>query len=304
VVSREVTFADNGVTLAGTVLLPSTPGRHAAVVFLHGSGPEGRWANRYLAQKFAQNGIAALIYDKRGVGQSSGDWQKVGFAEFADDAVAGIGFVRTLKEVDAAHVGIYGHSQGATMAPLVAVRDGHLGFVIASAAGGIAPADVETYSVENNIGIAQLPAVEQRDAKAYVEALIDVAYRGKSREALDAMAARFKDRPWYFDLPPADNSYWTIARAIADFDPSHWWRAVHAPVLLVYGAHDERVPPTASTDAIRGALAAGGNTHVTVKLYPDADHTFTLVDPARKGGWPLHVQGYADTMAKWVRQQL
>lgn len=87
VVSRDVTFQDKAVTLAGTLLLPATPGRHAAVLFLHGSGPEGRWANRYLAQKFAQNGIAALIYDKRGVGQSTGDWQKVGFDALADDAI-------------------------------------------------------------------------------------------------------------------------------------------------------------------------------------------------------------------------
>ena len=77
--TRDVTFQDKDVTLAGTLLLPVLPGKHPAVIFLHGSGPEGRWANRYLAQKFAEHGIVALIYDKRGVGQSTGDWQKATF---------------------------------------------------------------------------------------------------------------------------------------------------------------------------------------------------------------------------------
>src|ERR1022692_724630 len=77
--ARDVTFQNKDTSLAGTLWLPDTPGKHAAIVFLHGSGPEGRWANRYLAQKFAQHGIVALIYDKRGVGQSTGDWQKATF---------------------------------------------------------------------------------------------------------------------------------------------------------------------------------------------------------------------------------
>ena len=78
--------------LAGTLVLPATPGKHPAIACLHGSGPEARWANHYLAQKFAEHGIVALIYDKRGVGESSGDWQKATFAELADDAAAGIRF--------------------------------------------------------------------------------------------------------------------------------------------------------------------------------------------------------------------
>ena len=66
-------------------------------------------------------------------------------------------------------------------------RAGDLRFVIASAAAGIDPADVETYSVGNSIGIAKLPPAERADAQSYVQALIDVAYR-KNRAPLDAIA--------------------------------------------------------------------------------------------------------------------
>lgn len=164
--TRDVTFQSKDVALAGTILLPATPGRHAAIVFLHGSGPEGRSANQYLAQKFAERGVVSLIYDKRGVGQSTGDWQKVGFDALADDAVAGVRFLQSQTEVDGTRVGMYGHSQGGTIAPLVGVRARGLHFIIASAAGGIEPADVETYSVENAIGMATLSSAERADAQA------------------------------------------------------------------------------------------------------------------------------------------
>jgi dipeptidyl aminopeptidase/acylaminoacyl peptidase len=298
--TRDVNFQDKGVILAGTLVSPYAPGRRPAVLFLHGSGPEGRWANGYLARKFAAAGIVALIYDKRGVGQSTGDWRTVGFNALADDAAAGIQFLRAQSDVDPARVGIYGHSQGATMAPLVAARAGDLAFVIASAAGGIDPADVETYSIENSIGMAALAPAERADAQSYIHALIDVAYRGKDRAPLEAMAARFKARDWYFDPPPADNSYWVFSRQIAAFSPAESWRQVRAPVLLVYGAHDERVPPRESIDAIQAALKAGGDRRITVKTYADADHTFTIVDPPRKGGWPKHEPDYANMLTDWV----
>lgn len=298
--ARNVTFKDKEVTLAGTLLLPPNPGKHAAILFLQGSGAEGRWANHYLAQKCADAGIAALIYDKRGVGQSTGDWQKVGFAELADDAAAGIRFLFSQPEVDPAHIGIYGHSQGGTIAPLVVARAKSLRFVIASAAGGIDPADVETYSVRNSIGTSRLSPEERADAQAYIDELIEVAYRGKARASLDEMAAKFKTRTWYFDPPPVNNSYWLISKQIARFQPSEYWRLVKIPVLLIYGAHDERVPPRESASAIQTALKLAGNKHVTLKTYLDADHTFTIIDPPLKGGWPKHEPDYANVLVSWI----
>jgi dipeptidyl aminopeptidase/acylaminoacyl peptidase len=301
VASRDVTLANGNVTLAGTLLLPAAPGAHAAVLFMQGSGPEGRWANRYLAEKFAENGIAALIYDKRGVGASTGDWQKVGFDALADDAVAAIRFLRTQSEIDPARIGIYGHSQGGTIAPMVAAKDAHLAFVIASAAAGISPADVEHFSIDNSIGTRDLPPAESKDADAYVQALVDVGYRDKPRAKLDALAAKFRKRSWYFAPPPPNDSYWTISRKIAAFEPWVWWRQVKAPVLLIYGAHDQRVPPAPSANSIRAALSAGGNLNVTLKIYPRADHTFTIVDPAKTGGWPKKEADYGENLVAWVK---
>ena len=177
VATREVSFQSGEATLAGTLLLPAAPGRHPAVIFVHGSGPEGRWANRYLAQKMAEAGVVALIYDKRGVGASTGDWKGAGFDTLAGDAEAGVKLLRAQPEVDPTRVGLYGHSQGATFAPLVAARPGGLAFIIASAAAGTDPADTEVYSLENSLGVSRLSGAERAEAESFIHALVDTAYR-------------------------------------------------------------------------------------------------------------------------------
>ena len=301
--TREVSFTNGAVTLAGELILPRETGRRPAILFLHGSGAEGRWASRSLARRFARAGFVALISDKRGAGGSTGDWRQSGFDELAGDAAAGLRFLKAQAEVDPARVGIYGHSQGGTIAPLVAARAGGLAFVIASAASGLDPAEVERYSVEHSIGVSRLPPGEQAAAKRFVRELVGVAYEGKPRGALQAMARELRGRSWYFDPPPPEHFYWSFSRRVAGFRPLVHWRQVRAPVLLVAGAHDERVPTARSTEAIAGALRAAGNRDVTVKVFPDADHAFTKVPPPTPGGWRQRVPGYADALVAWAAAQ-
>lgn len=299
--TREAAFTNGEVALSGELVLPATQGRHPAIVFLHGSGAEGRWASRYLASKFARAGFVALIFDKRGVGKSTGDWQKSTFEDLAADAAAGVRFLAEQREVDPGRIGVYGHSQGGTISPLVAERSS-LAFLIASAAAGLDPAEVEIYSIGNSIGIPSLKGKERTDAERFVREIVAVAYQGKSRKTLDDMIVAFKDRSWFFTPPAPDHSYWTISRSIDKFRPLDHWRKVTTPVLLVYGAHDERVPPAESATVITGALKKSGNGMVTVKTYPTANHTFHIVPQDPKDGWPKRVADYADTLTSWASE--
>ena len=297
---REVSFKSGDATIAGTLLVPSTTGKHPAIRFLHGSGAEGRWASRYLAQKFARAGFVALITDKRGVGQSTGDWKTSDFDDLASDAVAGVRFLQAQPEVDPKRVGIYGHSQGGTIAPLVAERAGDLAFVVAAAASGLDPAETETYSVENSVGIKKLSPSEAKDAREFVQEIVAVAYKGKPRTHLDELAERFKGRAWYFNPPPPDGFYWAFSRRIASYNPAEHWRKLSAPAFLVFGALDERVPPERSSQAILAALSAKTKAVATLKIIQGADHAVRLPQ-ARPGGWQKRVPRYADMLIDWVR---
>lgn len=293
---EDVRFRNGDVELAGSLLLPAGPGPHPAVVFLHGSGPEGRWASTYLARRVVRAGTAALVWDKRGVGGSSGSWEAAGFEDQAGDAAAAVALLRSRPEIDAARVGILGHSQGGTIAPLVAVRS-RPDFVIASAASGLPMDEVEVFSVGNFVGIPSMSAEEARLARAYVEALVDVAYHGAPRDSLEAIAERARERDWFFEPPAPDDPYWAFSRRIADYDPLQWWRQVDVPVLLVYGSEDERVPVEPSVAAITGALQSAGRS-ATVRVFDGGDHTFRVRRPGDE--WPRTVMGYPRAIIEWL----
>src|SRR5579872_930914 len=88
---QEVTFRNKEVTLAGSLYIPNGPGKFPAIVCNHSSGDKPRYDGAFMADYLARRGIAVLIYDKRGDGQSTGDWKTSTFEDLADDCIAGIG---------------------------------------------------------------------------------------------------------------------------------------------------------------------------------------------------------------------
>src|SRR6516225_5123073 len=71
--SEEITITAGDHRLAGTLYLPVSGSRAPAVVFVHGAGPAVRRGGyQELGRRFAAKGVAALIYDKRGCGASTG----------------------------------------------------------------------------------------------------------------------------------------------------------------------------------------------------------------------------------------
>ena len=296
---REITFTNGDVRLAGSLLVPDSKLRVPAVVFLHGSGAEGRWASRFLASQLAAHGIAALIFDKRGVGQSGGDWRQATPADLAGDAAAAVARLRSEPRIDSTRIGIHGHSQGGTLAPMVAAQSPGVAFVIASAGAGLPMDSVEIFSVLNSIYPEAKTAQDSADARAYTGELVAVAYHGRPRARLDSLVAAFQGRPWYFAPPAPDNSYWAFSRQYALYRPLDWWARMRVPVLLIYGERDQRVPARASAERIAAAVQRNApDVDLTVRILPGADHTFRLAPGP--GGWPRTAPDYVPTLLHWL----
>jgi pimeloyl-ACP methyl ester carboxylesterase len=298
-IEQDVTFRNGEVSLAGSLILPSDTGRRPVVVFVHGSGAEGRWASRFLATKFAERGVAALIFDKRGVGKSSGDWRTATLDDLASDVLAAVAYLRQNQRIDPRRIGVHGHSQGGTLAPMIAARSPDVAFVIASAAAGVPTDSTEIFSVLNSVYPNASTATDSADARAYTSELVAVAYHGQPRERLDALVSQFKGRPWFFAPPPPDASYWSFSKRFGEFKPLDWWRQVRVPVLLIYGGADQRVPAQESAARIAAELVRqtpGAN--VTVRVLPNADHTFRL--PPGPSGWPATAPDYVPTLLAWL----
>jgi dipeptidyl aminopeptidase/acylaminoacyl peptidase len=286
------------VTLAGSLLLPLKGDSLAAVVFLHGSGAEGRWASRFLAAKLAGRGIATLIFDKRGVGGSSGDWRHATPDDLAADGAAAVARLHQESRIDPRRIGIHGHSQGGTLAPLVVARATGIAFVIGSAASGLPTDSTELFSILNFVHPTATSAADSASASAYTNEVIAVAYHGRPRARMDSLATPLRDRPWYFAPPPAGDAYWSFSPVFAKYQALEWWARVRVPVLLIYGAEDQRVPAAESAARIAATLRDAGNADVTVRILPGADHTFRL--PPGPGGWPVTAPDYLPSLLDWL----
>ncbi|MGH8187511.1 MAG: alpha/beta hydrolase family protein, partial [Steroidobacteraceae bacterium] len=71
---RVATFPSGDIALRGKLVLPSGQGPFPAVVFVHGSESSSavdHYADPYLQ---AANGLAGLAFDRRGTGESEGDY--------------------------------------------------------------------------------------------------------------------------------------------------------------------------------------------------------------------------------------
>ncbi len=124
-ISRHVVFPCGNIHLEGELHLPEGNGPFAVVVVCHPHPLYGGDMdnNVVMAVCFAliRNSIAALRFNFRGVGNSSGSYGD-GLGE-QDDVKAALDFLLTLKEIDNKRIGLAGYSFGGLVATSVAIKD-------------------------------------------------------------------------------------------------------------------------------------------------------------------------------------
>ncbi len=131
-IESEVELSTDSGVLEGSLVLPNVEGKAPVVLIVAGSGPTDRNGNnpmmtnnslQLLAAGLAENGIASLRFDKRGVAGSTSAMTKeedLRFETYIDDVVS---WGRKLKE-DPRFSGIIilGHSEGSLIGMIAADR--------------------------------------------------------------------------------------------------------------------------------------------------------------------------------------
>ncbi len=85
-----------------------------------------------MGEYFASQGIAALIYDKRGTGQSGGAYEShEPYENLVNDALSAVAFLKQRREIAPSQIGIWGLSQGAYISAAAASRSEDIQFIIA-----------------------------------------------------------------------------------------------------------------------------------------------------------------------------
>lgn len=304
--TRDARFNNGAVTLAGTIFVPRGGGKHPAMIFVQGSGSEGRWASAYLADYVARHGIVALTYDKRGAGGSTGDWRTATMQDLVDDARAGIAFLAIEPEVSRTSIGVYGHSQGGALAPAIAAHDRDVKWII-DADGPVGPAyNQDLFRVDTMLD-AKYSGSALHDAEALFAEFVDVARSGAP--AGSAARARLRDdiakagnAPWLNDLGiPGDQSWvWSWYAKTGNWDNTADWAALDVPALVLFGAEDRLVPAQQSIETITAILGSRDSRNLTVHVFAGADHTLHI-PPASADGWPRNPPDFPYVLVTFVR---
>lgn len=300
---EEVRFQNGEVALAGTLYVPSGTGPYPAVIFIHGSGDDSREPYRYYADILARRGIAALIYDKRGVGASTGSWRASPFSVLADDALVGVNFLKGHRAIDAKRIGAWGGSEGAIIAPWVASRSADVAFVVMQAATGVTFAQQNLYQNERQLRAVTNSAADVAQGLNIVNLQQHYARTGIGWQAYADARQAVQEKAWASalgSLLSPDNWWWNWYRTKMDYDPIPMLEKVRVPVLAVWGENDVLVPVTESRAAIEGAFTRSGNRNVTCRVYADADHSI------QTESW-LHGRrpepSYMDLLSEWIQKQ-
>lgn len=274
---HEVTFTHGDVTLAGVLTLPRDVPRPAVAVLVSGSGPQDRNEEvagfkvfEALAHALAKGGVATLRYDDRGIGRSTGDFHASTTADFALDADAAVRFLRTRADVDTKRIGIVGHSEGAVVAPMVAVRNRDLAFLVLLAPPAQNLGDLVVDQIEP-VGRAEGSPIEAIEAsRKMMRKVVALLRDGKDLSSIEAdltatcapackagdatitAMRRQLETPWF--------------RAFVALDPAPFLSKVTVPVLAISGGLDVQVPGDKNLPLLRKISAHKKGTFVIEEI--------------------------------------
>jgi pimeloyl-ACP methyl ester carboxylesterase len=322
-----VTIRGPAGRLEGSIFIPDGRGPHPGIVILHSAREDSRLDYLQEARFFAEHGIAALTYDKRGTGGSEGDLDDANFEFLAGDAVAAARFLRARPEVDSARVGYWGSGEGGWIAPLAATYDTSAAFVVMVSAPVVTPLDQTRYERAEEL-IAR--GIDRKDADAIAALRRRIweywlAPAGSGSAASDSLRRAFEKavkRPWFpaavvaHDLPeslvvdeamamnvhPARGwfagdmpAFWSLRH-----DPVAVLRRVRSPVLAIYGDEDREVPVAPSVANFRAAKGRDSERRGAARIFQGADHAMRVTRGAGLFTKIESAPGYRDTTLAWL----
>ena len=306
-VAEEVIFTNETVQLVGTLYKPDTQTTYPALVVLHAANGGTRQFPFYqhLVTHLPACGIAVLLFDRRGSGHSSGDFETASFETLAEDGNAAVNYLRTRNDINKKQIGLYGISQGGWIAPLVVGLRSDIAFLIIVSGCGVSPAKQMDYGATYTLRqqgftentIAQAIALRNR---------VNEYYRGNiSREVISAELDSAQSESWFQEayinsskgLPEdvTKSKWWQEL----DYDPLLIWKQIQPPTLFLFAEDDRWVPVVESTSKLEKATA-----HLKDLAIIQIKGTDHLMYKTRDKKAETISEEYVETMVAWLMKRI
>jgi alpha-beta hydrolase superfamily lysophospholipase len=239
-------------------------GRTPIVVMAHGLSGTRRDGLGPFAERFAAAGVAALLFDHRGFGDSGGEPDRFDPRLQLDDWRAAIALARSLPGVDSDRVATFGSSMGGGNALAAAADDPGIAAVVSQVpfldmlrqAHRSSPL-VSAWMLLAAVRGKHLPAVGQPHEAAFINA-------PGGEDGWRHVVASGEDSRWRNRV----SSRWLLG---APFRPARLAARLHCPWLLCVGEADRVAAPGPAIAAARRAPLG------ELRTYPGVDH-FDIYD--------------------------
>ena len=269
---ESVSFTNAGYTFNGTLTLPENYTKQTPVVLMvTGSGQQNRDEELFehkpfavIADALARQGIASLRYDDRGWGDKSVNFANFTTDDFRQDAAATLPLLR--KRFN--KVGILGHSEGGTIAMMLAAES-KADFIVSLA--GMAISGKETLVMQNRQAMSSigLPKDIVDSYCATISNILNEIANGKKTSEITIDGVPDNLKPILKkSLEQANSPY---IRHFITVDASKQLSKIKCPVLALNGTKDTQVDCAANTTLLEKGLI---NSKHTIKKIEGVNHLF------------------------------
>lgn len=296
---EEVVFENKveNFKLAGTLTTPRGEGPFPAIIMISGSGAQDRNSEilghkpfLVVADYLTRKGMAVLRYDDRGTAASEGDFEEATSEDFKQDAIAAIEYLKTRPEIDTTKIGVFGHSEGGMIAPMISSHP-DVNFLVLIAPpvapidqllllqqeligelSGMSPSELtlnrninkSLYELIKNTEDEELPKMFTAFWKETLEAYPQLAKsQGLSEEVFISYQEEAYLNPWmlYF----------------LRFDPKQNLHDTKIPVLGLFGEKDMQVSAKQNEPLLKEYIAKN-NASNRIKTLKDLNHLMQLAE--------------------------
>jgi dienelactone hydrolase len=299
---REVRVASGGVTLAGVLTMPPGPGPHPAMLMIQGSGPLTRRSPGQTGDLVAAHGMAVLTLDKRGTGESSGEWNGLSHEAWMADAGAAIDVLKRQPGIDPDRIGIYAASEGGFVGPELATRRADVAFLVCRVCSALPHAEAIMDMEERRLLAAGRAPDVAAEAREWLRLRTTYALERQGFARMAAFEARTSAAEWRKDFPPGTAAlpqpgaaYWDVYAGVLAGDPARAYRALDIPVLVVLGGDDQRILTERNQPVF--ADIAKQSRDMTIMVVPEASHGLLVERADGELGYP---PGLYQAIVDWI----
>ncbi len=307
---QRFTVSDAGGPLGVSLWHASAAEKRPTIVLVHGADDETRDMG-FIVAYFVAHGLNVVTYDQRGTGRSAGDWRYTSPASKADDVIAILASLRGNAYCDRTKFGVWGFSNGAWVAPIVATRY-PLAFLILKSPAAESIAQNILYEIDGSLReTSRFSGAQIHSAVAFERLMLTSVATNAHWHAASAALARARTQPWfaYMRIPPhlpipPPRPVLAGLQAALVYDPTMTLEEVHTPTLALFGALDKNVDTPDSEARLRQDFRAAGNTRLTVRVFAGADHTLSATTTGfedRPSEPRRVVPGYPDVVVDWLK---